>query len=331
MKRFIFITLGISLALCRCSSENDTPKAEGEPLRVITTTGMIADAVRNVGGDNVVVEALMGPGIDPHMYKATEGDVMRLYRADLILYNGLHLEAKMADMLEKFAAQSHTVAVAEKIPGEQLLSDAQTGAHDPHVWFDVALWKEVVRAVADELAKADPANEEAYRKRANIYLDSLNTLEEYVKRITSTVPADNRILITAHDAFGYFGNAYNFDVRGIQGISTVTEAGVADMRALAVTIAEEKIPAVFVETSVSPKAINALKEAVKAKGWDVKTGGDLFSDAMGSEGTKEGTYIGMVQHNAETIANALGGTKDINLPSLAPNPTEQTREENTNE
>ncbi len=335
MKRITVTGIFCILVLSQCSSREEPGKIVEKPLRVVTTTGMLADAVRNVGGDKVTVEALMGTGLDPHTYKATEGDMLRLYRADLILYNGLHLEAKMADVLEKFAAQSHTVAIAEKIPPKKLRTDAQTGAHDPHVWFDISLWKDVVYAIADELCKADPAHKEQYRTRAKIYMISLNTLEEYVKRVTATVPQDNRVLVTAHDAFGYFGNAYNFHVRGIQGISTVTEAGVADMRGLAVTIAEEKIPAIFVETSVSPKTINALKEAVKAKGWDVNIGGNLFSDAMGSAGTKEGTYIGMVHHNVKTIVHALGGTTDreTNFPQSVsvPEPPEKTRESDTNE
>jgi manganese/zinc/iron transport system substrate-binding protein len=279
-----------------------------DELRVVTTVGMVTDAVERVGGDRVRVEGLMGPGVDPHLYKASEGDVRRLERADAIFFVGLHLEAKMADVLERVGERRLARPCGAGIPEERLRRPAAfEGQYDPHVWFDVALWTGCVRAIRDALVEADPAHAETYRVNAARYLVELEALDDEVRRRVATVPAGQRVLVTAHDAFGYFGRAYGFEVVGLQGISTASEAGAKDVDRLASFIAERRIRAVFVESSVAPRTIEAVREAVRARGFDVEVGGELFADAMGSAGTPEGTYVGMVRHNVETIVRALGG------------------------
>ena len=280
------------------------------PLAIVATTGMIADAVQNVGGRRVEVEALMGPGVDPHLYRASEGDVERLASADLIFFNGLHLEAKMAEVLERIEGRIVTAAVADGIPRTRLISSPQfSGAYDPHLWFDVSLWIEAGREVRDTLVGLDPTHAAVYRENAARYLAELAELDAEVEGLTALVSRDQRVLVTAHDAFGYFGRAYGFDVRGLQGISTATEAGAADVQELAEFIADRRIRAIFVESSVSEQTIRAVQEAVRSRGWDVEIGGRLFSDAMGDPGTAEGTYPGMVRSNVKTIVEALRGER----------------------
>lgn len=272
---------------------------------------MIADVAKNVGGDKVEVAALMGAGVDPHLYKASEGDVSRLTKADVIFYNGLHLEAKMGDVLEQIGKTKASVAVTSTIEKDQLLAPPEfEGAHDPHVWFDVKLWTKAAEVVRDTLIKADATNAEHYKASAEKYLAELTKLDEEVRQQAQRVPKAQRVLVTAHDAFNYFGRAYDFEVRGLQGISTAAEAGTADVQQLANFIAEQKIPAIFVESSVPQRTIEAVREAVRAKGFDVKIGGELYSDAMGDPGTEEGTYVGMVRANINTIVKALGSAND---------------------
>ena len=280
--------------------------SDRERIRVVTTVGMIADAAGRVGGDRVEVEGLMGPGIDPHLYKASEGDVRRLERADVIFYGGLHLEAKMADVLERIGERRLTRAVTDGIPRSRLI-DVGAEQVDPHVWFDVELWKGAVREIRDTLVEADPGHAAGYRARAASYLATLDALDADVRRKSESVPRTARVIVTAHDAFAYFGRAYGFEVVGLQGISTASEAGAKDVQRLADLIVSRRIPAIFVESSVSPRTIEAVEEAVQARGFDVEIGGSLYSDAMGSAGTPEGTYVGMVRHNANTITGALGG------------------------
>lgn len=278
--------------------------ADNGKLNVVCTTGMIADVTKNIAGDRVNVIGLMGSGVDPHMYKASSGDVKKLRKAKLILFNGLHLEAKMGEIIEKMKGTT-TVAVAESIPKERRLEAG--GADDPHVWFDVSLWKEVSKSVKDSLVTADPDGKETYEKNYLAYAKKLDELDAWVKTRVAELPKEQRVLITAHDAFGYFGKAYGFEVMGLQGISTVVEAGITDVQDLTKTIANRKIRAIFVETSVAKGTIQALQAAVKDQGHDVTIGGELFSDAMGKAGTEEGTYIGMVKHNVNTIVDALSG------------------------
>lgn len=288
-----------------CTEEVDR---EDRALRVVTTTGMIGDAVRQVGGDRVEVTSLMGPGVDPHLYKAREGDVRRLFRADVIFFNGLHLEARMGEVLERMGDRTRTVAVADAVPRDRLLAPPEfAGAYDPHVWFDVRMWMAVVERVRDELIAQDPAGRAEYESNAAAYLSELAALHRYVQEQAERVPAERRVLITAHDAFNYFGRTYGFEVRGLQGISTATEAGTGDVQALATFIARRRIPAVFVESSVSPRTIEAVQAAVRARGFEVRIGGQLHSDALGPEGSGAETYVGMVRHNIDTIVGGLLG------------------------
>jgi manganese/zinc/iron transport system substrate-binding protein len=291
------------------------PRAEAGRLGVVTTVGMIADVAREVGGPHVRVTGLMGPGVDPHLYKASEGDVRRLYGADLILYGGLHLEAKMAEVLHEMGSRTRVVAVTDAIPRDLLRAPPEfAGAYDPHVWFDVKMWAMTVDTIAGALAAADPAHAAEFRTRAAAYRVRLDSLDAYVRRRAAEVPAEQRVLITAHDAFGYFGRAYGFEVRGLQGISTASEAGTADVHQLAVFITERRLPAVFVESSIPRRTVEAVQEAVAARGWQVRIGGSLYSDAMGNPGTAEGTYIGMVRHNVDTIVGALLGRAEAMHP-----------------
>ena len=305
---YISLCLIAVLVYTGCDPKAQPNASKDGKLRVVTTIGMITDIVKNVGGDRLEVTGLMGPGVDPHLYKASAGDVQRLTSAQLIFYNGLHLESKMADILAKMSGNTKTVAVTDVVDRSLLLKPPEfEGQYDPHLWFDVTLWMKAVGTVRDTLSEFDSDNTLTYWSNAERYLAKLAELHEYVKVQAARVPPEQRVLVTAHDAFNYFGKAYGFEVRGLQGISTVTEAGIADVQELATFIADRRIPAIFVESSVSPRSLEAVKAAVKSKGFDVKIGGELFSDAMGNEGTPEGTYIGMVRHNVDTIVTALIG------------------------
>jgi len=298
----------LALVVFTGCGQGDTPEAMDGKLRIVTTTGQVAEVARHVGGDRVSVTALMGPGIDPHLYKASAGDVERLRQADLILFNGLHLESKMGDVIGQLGARQPTLAIAGALPEAQLISPSNfPDSHDPHVWFDVALWSLTVAPVAEKLAQLDPEHADAYRQRADAYRAELAELHAYALAQFATIPANQRVLITAHDAFSYLGRAYGLEVRGLQGISTATEAGTADVKGLAEFIAARRIPALFVETSVSPRAIEAVRQAVKSRGFDVVLGGEVYSDALGDAGTPVGTYTGMVRHNVDTITAALKG------------------------
>lgn len=275
-------------------------------INVVATTGMIADTTANIGGEHVDVIGLMGPGVDPHLYKASQGDVRRLAAAQLILYNGLSLEGRMVDVLIRMARMKPTVAVTEYIPENLLTEPAEFAGHyDPHVWFDVSLWKHVVTRIRDALIEIDPAHTDAYQENAAAYLQQLDELHQYVLDRIQEIPEERRILVTAHDAFGYFGLAYGMEVVGLQGISTDTEVGLRDVQELVQFIADRKIRAVFVESSVPRRSIEAVVQGAASRGHTVRIGGELFSDAMGAAGTPEGTYIGMVRHNAETISTGL--------------------------
>ena len=283
---------------------------QDRPIRVVTTIGMIADLVKNIGGERVEVTSLMGTGVDPHLYKASAGAVNLISQADLILYNGLHLEAGMSGVLERLSDQkpSQVVAVTKNIDRSKLTAPPEfAGAYDPHVWFDVTLWTNVAETIRDTLTKLMPSAEERFQTQAEKYMLQLKDLDIYVKEKAKQIETSKRVLVTAHDAFGYFGHAYGFEVRALQGISTATEAGTADVRNLAQFIADRKIPAIFVESSVPRQSIEAVQAAVQARGFEVKIGGELFSDAMGNPHTEEGTYIGMVRHNIDTIFYGLTG------------------------
>lgn len=276
-------------------------------LNVVATTGMIADAVRRIGGDAVTVRALMGPGVDPHAYRQTRRDIVAMTRADLVLWHGLYLEAQMEDFFADLGRKRRVIAVAERLPRDQLLShDDYENRFDPHVWMDPALWVGVVEAIGLALAEARPDLAATFVANTNSYTEELMTLSAYATQTLAQVPEDNRVLLTAHDAFGYFGRAYGFEVIGIQGISTESEAGLNRISSLVDMLADRRLPAVFVESSVSDRNIRALIEGAASRGHTVSIGGELYSDAMGQDGTYEGTYIGMIDHNVTTIAAALG-------------------------
>ncbi|MFL5731286.1 MAG: metal ABC transporter solute-binding protein, Zn/Mn family [Cytophagaceae bacterium] len=299
-----FSITGICFLLTACGTDSATKKTEGK-LQIVTTTGMIADAVLNIAGDKVEITALMGPGVDPHLYKATQGDVSRLKNASLVFYNGLHLEGKMGDVLGKLD-KNKVIPVSRHINESKLRKSPQfADSHDPHIWFDVKLWMEAVREISAELQKLDTVNAALYEKNAQAYLLKLDSLDAWTRSEIQSIPQSGRILITAHDAFGYFGDAYGIEVKGLQGISTLSEFGLNDVTGLVNLIAARKVKAVFVESSVPKKSIEAVVEGCKNQGHEVKIGGTLFSDAMGPAGTQEGTYIGMVKANVNTIVRAL--------------------------
>jgi manganese/zinc/iron transport system substrate-binding protein len=303
------LILAVGFISCTPEGGKDAKKngRESGVINIVATTGMIADIAQVVGGEHVKVRGLMGPGVDPHLYKASAGDVALLSGADLIFYNGLHLEGKMSEIFEQMKKRGiDTVAVTDGIDRSLLETPPQfQGNYDPHVWFDVTMWMTAVGTVRDTLISEDPGNADYYRNNTEAYLKELSELNEYVAAKAKLLPEDKRVLITAHDAFNYFGRRYGFEVRGLQGISTVAEAGTQDVQNLAEFIVERKIPAIFVESSVPPKFIEAVQAAVESRGFDVKVGGSLYSDAMGNPGTPDGTYIGMVRHNIDTIVGAL--------------------------
>ncbi|WP_414474104.1 metal ABC transporter solute-binding protein, Zn/Mn family [Microvirga sp. M2] len=302
--------LGLATALAAVAGLwNPVPaEAQASPIKVVATTGMIADAARRVGGDLVEVKALMGPGVDPHAYRQTRTDIVALTKADLVLWHGLSLEAQMEGFMRDLAQKRMVVAVAEALPKTLLLAhDDYADRFDPHVWMSPELWSRVVVAVRDALASARPEARTTFAANAATHLKDLAELADYTTRVLSSVPAGSRVLFTAHDAFNYFGAAYGFEVLGIQGISTESEAGLSRIAELVDMLVGRKIGAVFVESSVSDRNIRALIEGAAAKGHTVTIGGELFSDAMGKEGAYEGTYLGMIDHNATTITRALGG------------------------
>lgn len=288
------------------TSPDGTSREAGEILRITCTIGMIGDVASEIGGDYVEVDALMGPGVDPHLYKATQGDLARLSEADLVLYNGLHLEGRMADVLVKMASRVPTYQVTDRIDPALLREPPEfQGNYDPHVWFDVSLWEQVAQRIQEILIEHQPLHRAYFDGRASAYRQKLSTLHAYAHDQIATIPKENRILVTAHDAFGYFGRAYDIEVLGIQGISTSTEYGLQDLNKLVDLIVARNISAVFVESSVPRRSIEALIAGAEARGHAVRLGGELFSDAMGQPGTPEGHYVGMVKHNVDTIVEAL--------------------------
>ncbi len=304
MKKLLYIL--VIAALFGCKNEKDS-KDENRKLQVVTTTTMITDLVSNIGGDLIDVEGLMGAGVDPHLYKASAGDVSKLANADIIFYNGLHLEGKLVEVFEKMgSAQKSQVALGEFLDKTTLIgSDYFASNYDPHVWFNIDYFKQFTTAVVDELSKRDPKNAATYKSNSAAYIDKLTALDNEVRAVIATLAPEKRILVTAHDAFNYFGKSYGFEVVGLQGLSTATEAGVQDVQRLSQFIIDHQVKAIFIESSVPRRTIEALEAAVKAKGHDVSIGGSLYSDALGNAGTVEGTYIGMFRYNVNTIVTAL--------------------------
>lgn len=294
----------ISLGLTACSSGANSD--ENETIQVTTTIAQIADIVENIGGDKVKVESLMGPGIDPHLYKASQGDLSKLNDADFIFYNGLRLEGRMGDILNKMAEEKPTIPVAESVPSDLLLkAEGETDKMDPHIWFDISLWLYAVEEVKNTLVEEDEENAAYYEKNAEAYINELKELDAYAKEQIATIPPESRVLVTAHDAFQYFGEAYDMEVTGLQGLSTDAEFGLNDVRSIVDLLVERDIKAVFVESSISEDSINAVVQGAESRGHTVKIGGELYSDAMGAAGTETGTYLGMFRHNIETIVDSL--------------------------
>jgi len=281
----------------------------GSPIAVTATVGMVADLVRGVGGDRVIVNQVCGAGVDPHLYKATRDDVQAMMNADMIFYCGLMLEGKMTDTLIKMARGKPVVSLTEKLDEATLLEPEDFAGHyDPHVWMDVAAWSQCVDVIADELSTVDPPSEPAYRERATALQQKLAELDEYGKRVIATIPEGRRVLLTSHDAFNYFGRAYGLDVMGVQGISTESEAGLQRINELVDLLVDKQVKSVFVESSVPRKNIDSLVEGAASRGHVVAVGEkELFSDAMGAKGSYEGTYIGMLDHNITLVARGLGG------------------------
>ncbi len=302
----IFTILLIVLVLPGCIGERASGQTNDGRLYITATTGMIADAAQQIGGANVQVIGLMGPGVDPHMYKASQGDIRKLDDAELVLYNGLHLEGSMTKILDKMSRSRHVVAVTEHIdPALLRQSDEYANEHDPHIWFDVSLWSQAVERIRDAMIEADPQHETVYRSNADAYIQQLQELHDEVKEQIRTIPQQSRVLITAHDAFGYYGEAYGLEVRGLQGLSTASEYGSRDVAELRKMLVERQIKAVFAESSIPARAMEAVIAGAAQQGHTVALGGELYSDALGAPEGEAGTYIDMVRHNTRTIVEAL--------------------------
>ena len=303
---FLILMLAVFM-LSGCGGEKAAPK-EGGKLKVVATTTMLDDLSKQIGGAKVDASGLMKAGVDPHLYQASAGDVDALTKADVVVYNGLHLEGKMGAIFDRLESQKkELVRISDGIPKDKVLEfeeDGQT-VDDPHIWFSVENWKIAAKGVADGFSRKDPQNKAYYEENLKKYLAELDALDKEVKSRVAEVPESARVLVTAHDAFSYFAHDYGFEVQGVQGVSTESEAGTADISNLAEFIASRKIKAIFVESSVPRKTIEALQAAVKAKGFDVVIGGELYSDSLGDSGSPEGTYIGMYKYNIKTITEAL--------------------------
>lgn len=322
----------LALLLCiGCGSSRSEPIAVdaglGRPLHAVATVGMVADIVRNVAAGHVRITQIMGPGVDPHLYKVTRDDVQTLMQGDVIFYSGLMLEGKMTDTLVKVARSKPVFAVTEMIDEAELLEpEGFAGHYDPHVWMDVSAWSKCVGAVARALEEVDPVHAADYRSHARAYQGQLARLHAYGIRSIATIPEKSRLLVTSHDAFNYFGRAYGLEVEGIQGISTESEAGLQRINELVDELVARDVQAVFVETSVSRKNIEAIVEGARARGHEIRIGGELFSDAMGEEGTYEGTYIGMLDHNITLVTRGLGGEAPARgMQGKLSHTTEETR------
>ena len=302
MRKYIYLILVVAIIGCK-----QKEKSKNGKLQVVTTTTMITDLVKNIGGDKIDVKGLMGAGVDPHLYKASEGDVSKLYNADVIIYNGIHLEGKLEEVFEKMRHQNKkTIAVSDAIDKNTLIeSEFFASNYDPHIWFDITNWEIITTYLINQLSELDSKNAASYKENGEAYLKKLAALKITITEMIDPLPIEKRILVTAHDAFNYFGKAFQFNVVGLQGLSTATEAGVKDVQKMATFIMEQNVKSIFIESSVPRRTVEALQEAVKSKGHQIEIGGTLFSDALGDFGTVEGTYIGMYKHNVKTIISSL--------------------------
>jgi manganese/zinc/iron transport system substrate-binding protein len=301
MKKYIILVFLIISISCQQKAKKN------KKLQVVTTTTMITDLVKNIGGDKIDIQGLMGAGVDPHLYKASEGDVSKFFNADVIVYNGLHLEGKLEDVFEKMRQQNkQTIAASDALDTATLIgSEYFASNYDPHIWFSITNWEIITQYITDKLCELDAENAATYKLNGANYLKTLASLKTAITAQVNSLPIEKRILVTAHDAFNYFGKEFQFNVVGLQGLSTATEAGVQDVRRLASFIEEKNVKAIFVESSVPKRTVEALQEAVRAKGKEVVIGGTLYSDALGSKGTAEATYVGMYKHNVKIIVSSL--------------------------
>lgn len=303
--------IGMIFLLGACNNESENQlKTSNEPnsdrIQIVTTISQIGEPIEVIGGDRVDVESLMGPGVDPHLYKATQGDINKLQDADIILYNGLHLEGNMGEVFEKMSESKATVGLGESLGKEKLLTD-ENDAIDPHIWFDVDLWKEALDVAVEELKTLSPDDAEYFEENKQKYFYQLDELKKEATEKISSIPQEQRVLVTAHDAFGYFGRMNNIEVIGLQGLSTEDEVGLSDIGSTVQLLIEKQVPAVFVESSINQSSIRAVIDGASKEGLEVTLGGELFSDAIGAKGTEEGTYLGMYDHNVNTIYEALTG------------------------
>ena len=313
-KASILWMIGMTFLLGACNNESENNvKTSNDPhsdrIQIVTTISQIGEPIEVIGGDRVDVESLMGPGVDPHLYKATQGDINTLQNADIILYNGLHLEGNMGEVFANMSANKTIVSLGESLDKEKFLMDEE-GAIDPHIWFDVDLWKEALDVAVEELKKFSPEDADYFEENKQKYFSKLDELKKEAVEKISSIPEEQRVLVTAHDAFGYFGRMNDIEVIGLQGLSTEDEVGLSDIGSTVQLLIEKKVPAVFVESSINQSSIRAVIDGASKEGLEVTLGGELFSDAMGAKGTEEGTYLGMYRHNVNTIYQALtGGSK----------------------
>lgn len=300
IKRLCTISV-VLLLVFSCKHDKKTT----DKLHVVTTTTMITDLVKNIGEDHINLQGLMGSGVDPHLYKASEGDVTKLSNADIIFYNGLHLEGKLVEVFEKMKNKK-TIAISNALDKNTLIgSEYFASNYDPHIWFNIDYWIEATEFVTKTLSEEIPDKQAVFEANSRTYISKLKALKTSLENTINQLPEEQRILVTAHDAFNYFGKSFGFEVVGLQGLSTATEAGVQDVQKLSAFIIDRKVKAIFVESSVPKRTIEALQASVKSKGHNVTIGGTLYSDALGDAGTAEGTYIGMFEYNVNTIVNAL--------------------------
>ena len=313
-KASILWMIGMTFLLGACNNESENNvKTSNEPhsdrIQIVTTISQIGEPIEVIGGDRVDVESLMGPGVDPHLYKATQGDINTLQDADIILYNGLHLEGNMGEVFANMSANKTIVSLGESLDKEKFLMDEE-GAIDPHIWFDVDLWKEALDVAVEELKQFSPEDADYFEENKQTYFSKLDELKKEAVEKISSIPEEQRVLVTAHDAFGYFGRMNDIEVIGLQGLSTEDEVGLSDIGSTVQLLIEKKVPAVFIESSINQSSIRAVIDGASKQGLEVTLGGELFSDAMGAKGTEEGTYLGMYHHNVNTIYQALtGGSK----------------------
>lgn len=303
--RMAVLSLFILLAACSRqaeSTEDHAPDGE-EKIKILTTIAQIGEPLAVIGGDRIEVESLMGPSVDPHLYNPTQSDISKVDEAEMIFYNGLNLEVNMVPVFDSIGESKPVLAIGETIPEEEILDDEER-AIDPHIWFNIDLWKMALDAAVEEMKEYAPEDADYFEENKNEYFQQLDELKEEADKLQA-IPQEKRILVTAHDAFGYFGDVHDMEVIGLQGLSTEDEIGISDINETIEIIKEHELPAIFVESSISPEAIEAVLEGAKNEGLDVELGGELFSDAMGAPDTEEGTYIGMYRHNVKTIYEAL--------------------------